>query len=130
MQIQYQNGHSNHIGGSFSQFCGIPHFLFAKLNFRSKKSSKTRYWKAKVWHIGKFKYVTIILPLSFSKALTYALMGGNVFAVTKSEARTLANRFCGVIGPEKGKSSSCCNQYYHYHIMNRKYKNQHIFYLF
>ena len=99
----------------------------AKIKSKVKKNSKQRYWAATILKISGYTYVLISSAITYTAAKIRVSKGSSVFAVTKSEARKLANNFPPVVGPEIGLKS--IGQYNHYHVNGRKSKS-HIFYMF
>lgn len=95
-----------------------------KVKTKVKKNSKTRYWVA--YSILDGRAVSLGKGLTFTEAVARVKAKLSVFTVTKHEARTLAKRVGGVIGPERSKNS--IGYYYHYHVSRNN--PAHIWYMF
>ena len=93
------------------------------------KSKGAKYYEAYMKKSGKYSFIAIGKSLTSTKARKRIAVQSNVFAVSKSYARKLANNFTGVVGPEidNGKSGKF-GYYWHYHVQKRKNK-AHIWYV-
>ena len=99
----------------------------SKVKDTIKSAKYTQYWEA----TRKGTYVAIGKKLNFRTALARVLVGGDVFAVSKSAAHTLATTASGgktPVGPEWDRDKKDVIGYYaHYHTANRN--GAHIFYI-
>ena len=94
------------------------------------KKHGSKYFTASLKKSGKYSYVAIGKGLTRNQAISRIKAQKNVFAVSKEYAKSLANHFWGVKGPEidKGKKNTI-GYFYHYHVWNRKNKAHIWFYI-
>jgi RHS repeat-associated protein len=92
-----------------------------------KPNSKNRYWGANL----SWKGVTLGKPLTLDQAISEVKAGRNVFAVTKSEARIVAQAASThpVCDPEIDKGKEIVTGYY-YHFHTNVKNGAHVWYLF
>lgn len=92
-----------------------------QIKSKVKNNSKTRYWEA---YEGPNGTVILGKSLSFTKAINRLKTKRSVFAVTKYEARTLANRVSNAW--HHNRHGSVVGHYNHYHTSS----HVHVWYLF
>ena len=98
----------------------------AKVRDAIKNNKDNYYWEAT---INKGGYVEIGRPLSYETALSYVVLGYDVFAYDSLFAYWLARAASGgnIPTPHDKHGSGCVGYYFHYHTNPKN--GAHVFYL-